>query len=133
MKIKKVKKINKKVQEAATKLLKLFGQDGKHWLNGAENDEKGNYCLIGGLEQLGYNQTLLDPVLPIQDVDANDESDPFDLDFQSFIDTPNFNDRDGWKPIKTFLKLLKKGVNPNSVFIDEDGNAKVIEVKTLKV
>jgi hypothetical protein len=127
---KKTTKVNAKVKEAADKILKLFGQDGKHWLSGTESDDEGNYCLIGGLEQLGYSQELFDDTLPVCSIEANDDGtvEPF-----TFESTPDFNDRDGWAPIKTFLKLLKKGINPSNIFIDEDGNAKVLEVKTIKV
>ena len=129
---KKSKKVTTKVQQAATKLLKLFGEDGKRWLNGLESDDEGNYCLIGGLEQLGYSPTLLDPVLPVLPVNES-EFEEGHVDLDNFSDSVDFNDRDGWKPVRTFLKLLKKGINPSNIYIDEEGNAKVLSFAPVKV
>ena len=128
---KKSKKVTTKVQQAATKLLKLFGEDGEHWLNGLESDDEGSYCLVGGLAQLGYSKILLDPVLPVVNASEFDEGGHVVL--ENFSDTPDFNDRDGWKPVRTFLKLLKKGVDPSSIYIDEKGNAKILSFVPVKV
>jgi hypothetical protein len=106
------KKVNVKIQKAAEKLLNLFGPKGQHWLN-------------------GYSQDLFDPVLPVLEFHFyNEESEN-----SNFDNTPEFNDRDGFKPIRTFLKLLKNGVNPENIFIAEDGTAQTAEIvkKSVKV
>ena len=132
----KAKKVTKTVQNAAKALIKLFGPNGEHWLSGEETDDNGNYCLIGGLEHLNYKKNLFDPFVPLT-ASQNDEHPDYD-DYNSddrFTDTPEFNDRDGFKPVQTFLKLLVKGINPADAYIDEDGRAEkvIITKKVIKL
>ena len=130
--MKKQKKVNKKVKEAAQKLLKLFGPKGEHWLNGAEDDGAGNYCLIGGLRHLNYDQSLFDPILPLrEEVDRHNLGDEEEYEI-IFEDTPEFNDRDGFTPVKAFLTFLSKGIDPSNFYIGEDGKATVTTVVTKK-
>jgi hypothetical protein len=126
----KQKKVTKKVREAAAKLLKLFGDKGTHWIAGTEYDESGNYCLIGGLEQQGYSQELFDNFMPIQ---TDPEYIGDEEDIEVFESTPEFNDRDGWAPVRTYLKLLSKGVDPSNIYIGEDGKASVVEFQPATV
>ena len=132
----KTKKVTKTVQNAAKALIKLFGPNGEHWMAGSETDDNGNYCLIGGLEQLNYEKDLFDPLLPLQ-ASPDDEHIDYDSDYKdiNFPDTPEFNDRDGFKPVQTFLMLLVEGINPADAYIDEEGRAEkvIITKKVIKL
>jgi hypothetical protein len=129
-------KVTKTVQNAAKALIKLFGPKGEHWLTGSETDDDGNYCLIGGLKELNYKKNLFDPLVPLQ-ASPNDEHIDYDSDYKDirFSDTPEFNDRDGFAPVQTFLKLLAKGINPADAYIDKKGRAEkvIITKKVIKL
>jgi hypothetical protein len=133
----KPKKAKKKVsvKTIAKKLLKLFGPGGKHWASGdmfvGKNgrstyfDDDGNYievtkdnaygfCLLGGLEKLDLPSEPLRKMLPLYaDYDGHAQ----------YTNIPNFNDDDGWKPIRKFLKMLAEGKDTTKVIITEDGKA----------
>jgi len=122
------------VPSVFTGVFRLRRFPAQHWIAGDETDGEGGFCLIGGLEHLGYKQSLLDKNLPLDEVyvyvgteDAN-----IDIETTPFSATPEFNDRDGWKPIKTLLTMLAKGVNPREFYIDENGDTFEVSVKKVK-
>jgi hypothetical protein len=105
-------------KKAARRLLNLFGPDGRHWAKygyafttlrdrGIKNTgyrvefnspKAKSWCLAGACDKLGIPiDTLSRPLT--------------DLEVNSLIKHPenkisHFNDRDGWRPVKAFLKEL---------------------------
>lgn len=128
---KKVAKVPAKIRKVANQLIKFFGPKGKHWVSGTEDDGAGHYCLIGALAKLDYDQGILDQYMPLNRIDIDCEG---ELDSSTqFESAPEFNDRDGWKPIEKLLKLLSKGFNPSECLITEEGKVLAVELKPLKV
>ena len=104
-----------KIRERAQAILDLFGKDGRHWAKdrsayavlrggrGENWDEDGgvdprspdaqSWCLLGACRKLdiGIAPTWL--VLAVQD-------------YSTHTSIPEFNDEDGWKPIKDLLSQL---------------------------
>ena len=109
----------KKNQEKATRILQLFGEDGKHWAKGAlayktlsggrgknegaeyaepRSKEAQSWCLIGACEKLGFSSNFLDGFVENEIGDS---------------DIAEFNDADGWTPVKKLLQRIIQHGEPS--------------------
>lgn len=106
---KKFKKLTKEDHAEAKKnakaMLKLFGEDGKHWITDAiaenkhgesvEPDQKDavKWCMLGAIDKLDITTNWL--TISLTNTFGSSS-------------IPDFNDRDGFDPIKDLLTKIKK-------------------------
>jgi hypothetical protein len=102
------------LRKTATKLLDLFGVDGKHWTRGTlartkkggrdvepKDDDAGAWCLMGGLEKVDQ----LDQANPLR-VAVEDHTD------HNYSSVEDFNDSHKWPTIRAFLMKLAHPYQP---------------------
>lgn len=92
---------NKKdIRYIAAQLLDLFGASGKHWIQDTLEDGRGNYCLMGGMEELKLESNVLLEAVRKE---------------TGYSSVESFNDENQWPTIKAFLckyirpKKVQKG------------------------
>ena len=113
----------KQARAVVSEMEKIFGKNGKHWIQGQWDDNEGNYCLLGALatavdkkDAEDVRELVHDAIsaaIPGASVDLEKDEWTSELYIAPDKDIIEFNDyeRREFSSIQNVLKRAKKAIN----------------------